>query len=750
MSVVESSILWSSLSNAQKEQGVHPAQLGSIKFNIEESELSPNMLQRLERFFLGCRMAASSADFLSKSIVHLHPNEQSPQPMRSNLEQTIQGIVERVLLVQLPQENRLKDDPWVKHYQPMQSIFDAHNRMVESGRCYLMHPARRSELIQSLGTTCADEELTADLLITFRCFGYEALRLSMNERHLQENMNEWEQIHRELSALSKKGPQLITHPMALQEEDLVFIKEEKVRKYVCLAYRELASKGKLEILNLPREELFDRGSLKAHPCLDSLRKNYYETGPLCEFFVVIDYLKPLINHDLNALRKFHLTLRLNRVDEQIDFYNKVVEVVKKNSEHRQRLLKEKPEDYNPGNFSFLLDPVEVRSLTDAYLAVDELKEWPFFDQDLPPKNTAYIFGNDPTLMKIAKAMHPEVCWPDSMLWMQSIRRKGWNAVVRENLEQNAERAGVLNRAWLIKTISNALTLFFDKDEKFRSCKISFLFTNFIGNLMTSVAISRNTPQLIHNTDTDLALSSAPDLPQAELLASNKLRDPDAAKQAAGLEYFSMLLSRSQAIPQEDLELAIHAASTLYASTPDLHPKAHTFFKSLIEFGKPDEILKIKQALLSACNSRESYQAYWLCNLIAQKYHYYEDLCTIPLEAACVGSASQKSAIRCYAFSLFSNLLLWAPKKSLSLLIEIIVQESQSPDPYREVLDILQQLVEYGHSQQTNEMKAFVSDRMREEAPVLLTAVANLSKCKIAGIKQQALMLKPRVEAKVNR
>lgn len=460
----QNSIVWSNLSKAEQEQGVHPAKLGALRFNIDGSELSGELLQKLHRFFVGCRLATSDSDFFSKSMLILNSNDQLLQPIRT--------IVERVIHAQMPKENLLQDDAAVRFEgegcgdHVYKAKFEGvYNRLIEEKMCYLMHPARRSELVEYLGVTFSDVELAADRLITYRCFGSYALSISELERSLQKYMEELEHVERRLSSLFENGPNLIINPMELQEEALVCIADKHCRKYVCLAYKELASQGKLDCLDLHEEELhkfqgmtldlheeelYSNGPV--HPNLAPFAKAYYRKVSIGSnhFGVVVKYLKELRNSDLNDLMQICLNEEKERLNCSIDYIKDHLVNAKVNYQNQLSLLGKKPEDYKPGDFSFLSNPSTICMLTKAYNAVNRLNEWPFFDI-APPENKGYMFWKHPTVNKIGSELGGDGYFTaDTFRSMQSIRKKGWNVVVRENIENKAETAGALNRAWAIR------------------------------------------------------------------------------------------------------------------------------------------------------------------------------------------------------------------------------------------------------------------------------------------------------------
>jgi hypothetical protein len=458
MQISETTVLWSGLTPSQKEQGIHPAELGSIQFNFGESELSSDQSRQLHRFLVGCRMAASDSDFLSKSFKHLN----SKEPIKS--------IVQRVLFTQMPKESKFQKDNHGLY--PISFIgegfgttlceykakFEAfYNQLVDEEKCFLAHPARRSELIAYLGCAFSNAELAADRLIAYRCFGYYGLKISELERTIQEELNERQQVERKLKALSESAPNLIVHPEELQEESLTCIPDELCRKHVCLAYKHLASQGMLEILNLQEKELYKyKGGSKGkvHPGLASCAKAYYDERPNLNFGMVVKYLITLSNNDLNSLMKYCLMEERERLTWLINHYkNDELPRAKINYTNQLGLLEKSSENYKPGDFSFLSDPQTASMLTHAYQAVDKLQAWPFFDKE-PPKDRGYTFWSHPMLSKIGNELdsdgHSGASMAFAMRWMQRIRKQGWNVAVRESLESNSETMGVLNRAQALK------------------------------------------------------------------------------------------------------------------------------------------------------------------------------------------------------------------------------------------------------------------------------------------------------------
>lgn len=455
-------VLWSHLTTAQKEHGIHPDELGKIQFDLNENELSELVSKQLEHFFMGCRVAASEQEFLAKSIHILNSTEQELQP--------IKAVATRALFASAPKDSSLEgpgEDVGSVHfegegfgspYRDYKNKFaKAYNQLIEEKKCHWMHPARRSELIPYLQPLFSHPEVAADRLIYYRCFGNYGLLISEYERSLQKYSNEIQQVQMQLNALFEKGPCLIKNPLELQEDSLDCIPTEYCRKYVCLAYRSLASQNKLDILDLPVEKLYDYyGGQKAdtHPDLAALAEAYNNEvsgGNKYHYGVVVKYLKTLRNSDLRDLMKLCLDEELERLQWLKNFSKDRLEDSKINYQNQLKLYRKDPESYKPGDFSFSCDPLTIRILTNAYNAVEKLQAWPFFDQD-PPEKKGYMFWDHPMVHKIGKALssdgHSGASMGFTMRWMQRIRKLGWNASVREVLEKNAKQLGSLNKAKL--------------------------------------------------------------------------------------------------------------------------------------------------------------------------------------------------------------------------------------------------------------------------------------------------------------
>lgn len=312
------SLLWSQLSTEQMNNGVHPEELKILEFDLPEAELNmPKTIQQLNRFFLGCRAATSDSDFLSRSVRWFNSNEPSIVKIKT--------VIEQVLLIQMPIEEPLQielcgsypifirgegygDDDYKRKFA------ETYNGLIQQGQAYLMHPSREKELVVYLGDKFSDASLAAKRLTIYRCFGREELQVIEDSREYNRLSTQVDQLKTELSELSKKGPNLIMNPCDLQEDALSCIQDITVRKHVCLAYKELASKEQLSILNLPENELYtyEGGKEgKAHPDLVFAEKAYLEEPTTYNFLSVVSYLKMLCSSDLNKLEQAILKQKID-------------------------------------------------------------------------------------------------------------------------------------------------------------------------------------------------------------------------------------------------------------------------------------------------------------------------------------------------------------------------------------------------------------------------------------------------------
>ncbi len=270
------------------------------------------------------------------------------------------------------------------------------------------------------------------------------------KQELQARESKYKQLASQLSKVNENGPRQIEKPIALGEGDLSCIEDDCVRKYTRLAYQALASEKKLGLLDLPTNELYEyqgddyQGGAKGrvHGDLDSLSQEYYkdELLPTNHFGVVVRHLKALKKSDLNGLWKYCLESELGIAKCQILWAKD--DLARAEDIHRNRvaLVYRKAESFKPGDFSFLAEPLTIRLLSNAFMAVEKLDEWSFFDEE-PPRG-GYMFWSHPTLSKIGGELesdgHSGLTMAFTMRWMQRVRSKEWLTLVAEGLADNAK------------------------------------------------------------------------------------------------------------------------------------------------------------------------------------------------------------------------------------------------------------------------------------------------------------------------
>ena len=447
-------VLWSQLTQEQKDYGIHPNGLGIIQFDGLENAFSEEFTQQLERFFFGCRLAASNSELLSYSVRVFTSNDPKLKPIKE--------VLHKVLLAKAPKDHtfeqkgedchslRFEDEGYGRPYREYKNKFVmVYNQLINENKSYLMHPARYFDLIQCLQPMFSNVELTAERLINYHCFGQHGLEIFEQRRRLFTFDMEREQILMQFNLLK---PCLI-NPREFHEETLECIPDKVCRKYVCSAYQYLASQNKLHILDLPEERLhkFEENALEiTHPDLAFHKACYYNEVSLVDyhFGIVVRYLKALRHSDLSELKKTCLIDKLEHIQRMILGPKKRLFQARIHLQNKQNEYKIIPENYPPGNFSFFADPITSGLLTNAYDAVQRLNAWTFFDID-PPEDKGYMFWDHPTLCNIRHQLSEDGFNGNSltftMSWMQSIRKKGWNAAILEDIEETSKELGSLNK-----------------------------------------------------------------------------------------------------------------------------------------------------------------------------------------------------------------------------------------------------------------------------------------------------------------
>ncbi len=451
-------IKWSQLTQEEIENGIHPEKLCKINFDINENVFSEKFNAVLEHFFLGCRLAASESEFLHASIKILNSTNESQFL-------TIKLIAQKVLYAHLPKENLIEDaenasvhfenEEYGSPYRKcIHKFVNANNQLIAEGKAYLMHPARRLELINYLKPLFSDSELSADRLIKYRCFGKSGLDISEYNRSVHKYGAEIDQINKQLTHLFDSGPNQIKDPMDLKEENLDCIPIEYCRKYVCLAYQHLALNNRLHILDLSEKDLYDYSDKYCYPDLASVAAKYDKeitSGGKRHFGTVVRYLKALRNSDLNDLKKLCIDEENERLQWLSNYVKKKLKGAQVEFQNQLKQFKISAEKYKPGDFSFLSEPMTIRILSNAYNAVEKLNAWPFFDLE-PPENKGYMFWNHPMVNTIGNELdsdgHSGASMGFTMRWMQRIRKLGWNRCILENKELESQEMGVLNTAKL--------------------------------------------------------------------------------------------------------------------------------------------------------------------------------------------------------------------------------------------------------------------------------------------------------------
>ena len=95
--------------------------------------------------------------------------------------------------------------------------------------------------------------------------------------------------------------------------------------------------------------------------------------------------------------------------------------------------------FEPGDFSFVRDPMYRRFLHDAYQAVGLADAWSYLRDESPPDDKGFMFSSSPITDTIQKFMrdideHSGASYGITMRCMEMIAKRGWSAFVSGNLD----------------------------------------------------------------------------------------------------------------------------------------------------------------------------------------------------------------------------------------------------------------------------------------------------------------------------
>lgn len=97
-----------------------------------------------------------------------------------------------------------------------------------------------------------------------------------------------------------------------------------------------------------------------------------------------------------------------------------------------------PNTIEPGDFSFIRDPLYRMFLHDAYQAVGMADAWSALRNESPPADKGYMFSSSPATDMIQQCMryaneHSGASYAITMRCMESIAKKGWSSFVTVNM-----------------------------------------------------------------------------------------------------------------------------------------------------------------------------------------------------------------------------------------------------------------------------------------------------------------------------
>lgn len=339
-SVTKVEISWSSLSDYEKDNGIYPNKLKELIFDIDTNEISKNS-EKIYQFFLKCRLAASKSEFI-KGINNVRVRLSGLNQSQILKNDEISKIAHDALMTELPKEKKIttddidfEDEGRGNEYKRYKKQFvEIYNHFIEKQTNYLMHPLRKQELVKILvKKTTLDQDLLAARLIELRCWGKNWLDNFESYNKVIRFENKLKKIKLQIKQLDAEGVRLIkiNDYSSLRERDFSFIEDKLCRKYVLITYKFLASQNLLEILNLPEKALYyiDSVNMIAHEALIDIVKLFDNEASVASvhFGVVVEYLKQLMNNDLNELKRYYLLKEEERMTQKLEHQKKLFGMV---------------------------------------------------------------------------------------------------------------------------------------------------------------------------------------------------------------------------------------------------------------------------------------------------------------------------------------------------------------------------------------------------------------------------------------
>lgn len=426
-------LFWSTLSSSEKELGLSPVNLKNLKFDIPvpDNEMKP--------FITGCMLAASNKERVELTSV-FNQSDSIKQFTSDLVNSTVtepqigdgEGMVRPPTFegIGYGQDYREYRDKFTKTY----------NSLISSDMSHLLHPARLDELL-----AVNSDELLAKRLICFRLYGEKRF-------HLEELKAESAKFSAELEEVNKLLPKFseTNHVEEITSKDLDLVRHKVCRKYIACIFNTLSLQGKLDILKLEESKLYDytcNGELggPTHPELIEWARVYMKQISVGDvhFGMVVKHLRHLADGDLNKLNTYCINEDISRINWLINNNNREIEKVTK-----EIVIKNTPDNYPRGDFSFMNSNLDVRILTNIFNAFEKLDKWSFFDEGIKQKY-GYSLLVHPTVDLIASELDSDGHSGSSMSYcfmqMEKLHKIGWESFVNEYLSYYKLNAGMLYR-----------------------------------------------------------------------------------------------------------------------------------------------------------------------------------------------------------------------------------------------------------------------------------------------------------------
>lgn len=131
--------------------------------------------------------------------------------------------------------------------------------------------------------------------------------------------------------------------------------------------------------------------------------------------------------------------------EKEPLYKEQIESLRKLFNKKKEILSRFPNDFQPGDFSFHMDPFYSNLLTKAYNYIESARAWPYFETNEKTLFLTDFLFLEPFQVLLSMVGHDKHRLGVVLDWLLRIKRTPWNELVKDYQDELEKSVGMMTR-----------------------------------------------------------------------------------------------------------------------------------------------------------------------------------------------------------------------------------------------------------------------------------------------------------------